>query len=62
MRAYEIVSDDGVDALALNERQSPQPGKGEILVAVRASSVNYRDLSTIEDPTPRGITFPRIPN
>ena len=62
MRAYEIQSDGGVDALALNERQSPEPGKGEILVAVRASSINYRDLSTIEDPTPRGITFPRIPN
>ncbi len=62
MYAYEIVSDKGVDALALNKRQSPEPGKGEILVGVRASSINYRDLSIIEDPTPRGITFPRIPN
>ena len=62
MRAYEIVSDGGVDALALNERQSPQPGKGEILVAIRASSINYRDLSTIEDPVPRGIVFPLVPN
>ncbi len=62
MRAYEIVSDGGVDALALNERQSPQPGTGEILVDVRASSINYRDLSTIEDPIPRGINFPCIPN
>ena len=62
MRAYEIVSDGGIDALALNERQSPEPGKGEILVGVRASSINYRDLSTIEDPIPRGITYPRIPN
>ncbi len=62
MRAYEIVSDGGVDALALNERQSPEPGKGEILVGVGASSINYRDLSTIEDPIPRGITYPRIPN
>ncbi len=51
-----------MDALSLNERQSPDPGTGEILVAVRASSVNYRDLSTIEDPVPRGILFPRIPN
>lgn len=62
MRAYEIVSDAGVDALALNERQTPEPGWGEILVDVRASAVNYRDLSTIEDPTPRGIAYPRIPN
>lgn len=62
MRVYEIVSNGGIDALALNDRQSPVPGKGEILVGVRASSVNYRDLSTIEDPAPRGIAFPRIPN
>lgn len=62
MRAYEIVSDGGVDALALNERQSPEPGPGELLVRMRASSINYRDLSTIEDPVPRGIPYPRIPN
>lgn len=62
MRAYEIVSDGGVDALALNERQSPEPGMGEILVRVRASSINYRDLTTIEDPVSRGIAYPRIPN
>ncbi len=62
MRAYEIVSNGGVDALALNERQSPQPGAGEILVGIRASSINYRDLSTIEDPVPRGVSYPLIPN
>ena len=62
MRAYEIVSDGGVDALALNERRSLQPGKGEILVRVRASSINYRDLATIEDPASRGVVYPLIPN
>ncbi|MGD8421208.1 MAG: alcohol dehydrogenase catalytic domain-containing protein, partial [Gammaproteobacteria bacterium] len=62
MRAYEIVSEGGIDALALNERPAPQPGPGQILVAVRASSVNYRDLSTVEDPAARAIPYPRIPN
>jgi NADPH:quinone reductase-like Zn-dependent oxidoreductase len=62
MRAFEIVSDGGVDALALNQRQTAEPGDGEILVAVRATSINYRDLSTIEDPVARGIPYPRIPN
>ncbi len=62
MRAYEIVSAAGVDALALNERPAPEPGPGEILVAIRASAINYRDLSTIEDPVARGIPYPRIPN
>jgi NADPH:quinone reductase-like Zn-dependent oxidoreductase len=62
MRAYEIVADTGVDALALNQRPSPRPAAGEILVKMRASSINYRDLSTIEDPRARGIAYPRIPN
>ncbi|WP_193179770.1 zinc-dependent alcohol dehydrogenase family protein [Nisaea sediminum] len=62
MKAYEIVSDGGVDALALNERPDPKPGPGQVLVRVRASSINYRDLSTVEDPVPRGIPYPRIPN
>ena len=62
MRAYEIVSAGGIDALALNQRETPRPGPDEILVEMRASSINYRDLSTIEDPLARAIEFPRIPN
>ncbi len=62
MRAYEINSDNGIDALALTERPDPRPGPDEVLVRVRASSVNYRDLSTIEDPVSRNLPYPRIPN
>jgi NADPH:quinone reductase-like Zn-dependent oxidoreductase len=62
MRAYEIVSDGGIDALALKSRPTPEPGAGEILLRMCASAINYRDLSTIEDPTARGIVYPRIPN
>jgi NADPH:quinone reductase-like Zn-dependent oxidoreductase len=62
MRAYEITSANGVDALALNERASVHPGAGEILVRMRASAINYRDLSTIEDPLARAIALPRVPN
>jgi len=62
MKAWEIVSADGIDGLALNERPSACAGPGEVIVRVRASSVNYRDLATIEDPEPRGIKYPTIPN
>ena len=62
MRAYEINSDGGIDALVLVERADPRPGPAEVLVSVRASSVNYRDLSTIEDPLSRNLPYPRIPN
>ena len=33
-----------------------------MLLQMRASAINYRDLSTIEEPTARGIVYPRIPN
>ncbi len=62
MRAYEINSDGGIDALALVDRPDPQPGPGEVLLRMRASSINYRDLSTIEDPESRNLPYPRIPN
>lgn len=62
MRAYEIVSGDGIDALHLADRQTPKPGHGEVLVRMRASSLNYRDLMTVSDPVSRGLPLPRIPN
>ncbi len=62
MRAWEITSDGGVDALALNEREPAEPSAGQVLVRIRASSVNYRDLATIEDPVSRKLPFPTIPN
>lgn len=62
MRAYEIVSGDGIDALSLCERPVPEPGEKDILVRVKASSINYRDLSIIENADRLGIELPRIPN
>ncbi len=62
MKAFEIVSPDGIDALTLADRPSPKPGPGDVLVRMRANSINFRDLATILDPVPRGLPFPRIPN
>jgi NADPH:quinone reductase-like Zn-dependent oxidoreductase len=62
MKAYEIVGADGIDALRLADRPRPKPGHGEVLVRIRASSINYRDLMTIRDPESRALPYPRIPN
>jgi NADPH:quinone reductase-like Zn-dependent oxidoreductase len=62
MRAYEIQGDGGIDALALVERETPRPGPSEVLLRLRASSLNYRDLSTVLDPLSRGLNLPLIPN
>ena len=62
MKAYEIVGADGIDALRLADRPRPKPGHGEVLVRIRASSINYRDLMTVLDPESRALPYPRIPN
>lgn len=50
MRAYEIVSAGGVDALALSERDPPRPGHGEVLVR----GAGDRGPGTVGVPEPRG--------
>jgi NADPH:quinone reductase-like Zn-dependent oxidoreductase len=62
MKAWEIQGDGGIDALALVERETPRPGPGEVLVRLRASSLNFRDLSTVLDPLGRGLKLPLVPN
>lgn len=62
MKAWQIVSGGGIDALALNEVAPVAPGHGEIRVRMRASSINYRDLGTVRDPISRRLPMPRIPN
>ena len=48
MRSYVIPSANGIDSLTLVERPDPTPGPRQVLVRVRATSLNYRDLLTIE--------------
>ncbi|MFQ5673387.1 MAG: NAD(P)-dependent alcohol dehydrogenase [Nitrospinales bacterium] len=48
MKAFEIQGDFGLDCLKEVEKPEPQPGPGEILLQVRAASLNYRDLLTVE--------------
>ena len=62
MKAYQIISSDGIDALSSVELEAPRPGPREVLIRVRASSLNYRDLITVENPESRGFAYPRIPN
>ena len=44
MKAYEISTGGGIEALTMVERPMPKPGHGQVLVRMRAASLNYRDL------------------
>ncbi len=48
MKCYVIPSPKGIDSLKPAERPDPTPGPRQVLVRVKASSLNYRDLLTIE--------------
>jgi len=48
LRAWEIRERFGLDALTLVERKDPVPGPGQVVVRVRAASLNYRDLLTVQ--------------
>ena len=49
MRALLSESPGGPETLQLTELPDPQAGPGELLVRVRASSINYPDVLIIED-------------
>ncbi|QBD82603.1 NAD(P)-dependent alcohol dehydrogenase [Ktedonosporobacter rubrisoli] len=56
MKAYEIQHTFGIDSLALAERPQPQPGPEQVLVRVRAASLNFHDLAIV-----LGIYDPHLP-
>jgi NADPH:quinone reductase-like Zn-dependent oxidoreductase len=44
MKALQIGEGTGLDRLSIVERPDPVPGHGEVVVRMRAVSLNYRDL------------------
>jgi NADPH:quinone reductase-like Zn-dependent oxidoreductase len=62
MKAYAIVEKYGIDNLQPVERPDPTPGPDQIVVRVKAVSLNYRDLITVKTGGPRGSApLPLIP-
>jgi len=44
VKVFQIEGDWGMDNLRISTRPEPRPGAGEVLLRVKASSLNYRDL------------------
>lgn len=47
MKAWKI-DNFGIDNLKLTESPTPEPGPGQVLIEVKAASLNYRDVMMVE--------------
>ena len=61
IRAYQLQKLGSLDGLVLSERDLPSPGDSEVLVRVRASSLNFRDLMILDGTYPAPVPLGRVP-
>jgi NADPH:quinone reductase-like Zn-dependent oxidoreductase len=60
MKAFEIEA-FGIDNLKLVDREEPSPGPGEVLVRLKAASLNFRDLMVAEGTYNPRLKLPMVP-
>jgi len=58
-KAIIVQPGGGYDKVIIGEREAPEPGPGEIKVAIKASSLNYHDFAVVSGMW--GPAEPRIP-
>src|SRR6266566_2661832 len=61
MKAYEIRDAFGIDALVVSDRPDPTPGPSQVVVKVRAVSLNFRDLLVVKGDYSRKLPLPLVP-
>lgn len=61
MKVFAIKDSFGIDALQLSERADPTPSHGQVVVRVKAVSLNYRDLLTVKHGGMRNLRLPLVP-
>jgi NADPH:quinone reductase-like Zn-dependent oxidoreductase len=61
MKAVELRDTFGIDSLAVVERPDPRPGPGQVLLRMRAFSLNYRDLLVVKGQYNPKLRLPLVP-
>src|SRR5262245_15801813 len=61
MKTYELHPGFGFDNLKLVDRPDPQPGHGQVLVRMKAWSLNYRDLLVVTGAYNPRMRLPMVP-
>jgi NADPH:quinone reductase-like Zn-dependent oxidoreductase len=60
MRYHCFPQAAGIDTLEPREGPTPEPARGQILVRMRAASLNYRDLNIAKGASARGPAIPDL--
>jgi NADPH:quinone reductase-like Zn-dependent oxidoreductase len=61
MRRYTFEQASGIEALKTGEGEIPKPGPGQLLVRMKAASLNYRDLLVVCGNYSRNLPLPMVP-
>jgi NADPH:quinone reductase-like Zn-dependent oxidoreductase len=61
MRGYRLHAFGGPDAYQREDLPDPKPGPGAVLVRIRATALNYRDLLVVRGQYSRSLPLPLIP-
>src|SRR6478752_5188978 len=60
MKVWQVARDWSIEGMELADLPEPVPGPGQVMVRMRAASLNYRDLLTVQGKG--GVTkLPLIP-
>ncbi|MDB5583885.1 MAG: zinc-binding dehydrogenase family protein [Bradyrhizobium sp.] len=61
IRQYRLMAPGAIDHLEIVEAEAPVPGPDEVVVRMRAASLNARDLMVVIGPSPYGARSRLIP-
>src|SRR5256885_14983339 len=48
MKVWQVAHDWSIEGMELTEMPDPAPGPGQVSVRIRAASLNFRDLLTVQ--------------
>jgi NADPH:quinone reductase-like Zn-dependent oxidoreductase len=60
MKVVEVPA-YGLDNLKVSERTKPRPGPGQVLLKMKAASLNYRDLVAVQGAYGSSVKLPLVP-
>jgi hypothetical protein len=61
LKCYELQGPSGIDGLTLVDKPISQPGAGQVLVRLKAATLNYRDLLIVKGGYGSRQKFPLVP-